>query len=76
MCQNFTYEMVSQRRTLKAMKKIVPQKLNVILFFDIKFFKYFSRVLHEASSSWLKFCRSILGHPVYIYTGCRMDFGT
>jgi hypothetical protein len=31
----------------------------VILFFDIEFFKYFFRVLHEASSSWLKFCRSI-----------------
>jgi hypothetical protein len=25
------------------------------LFFDIEFFKYFFRVLHEASSSWLKF---------------------
>jgi hypothetical protein len=29
-------------------------KLNVSLFFDIEFFKYFFRVLHEASSSWLK----------------------
>jgi hypothetical protein len=37
------------------------QKLNVILFFDIECFKYFFRVLHEANSSWLKFCRSILG---------------
>jgi hypothetical protein len=50
----------------KQFKKIVPQKLNAILFFDIGFFKYFFRVLHEASSSWLKFCRSILGHPVYL----------
>jgi hypothetical protein len=35
MCQNFTYDVVGQRRRLKAIKKkIVPQKLNVILFFD------------------------------------------
>jgi hypothetical protein len=34
MCRNFTYEVVGQRRRLKAIKKIVPQKLNVILFFD------------------------------------------
>jgi hypothetical protein len=40
----------------------LPQKLNVILFFDIEFFKYFFRVLHEASSSWLKLCWFILGH--------------
>jgi hypothetical protein len=58
----------------KQFKKIVPQKLNAIVFFDIEFFKYFFRVLHEASSSWLKFCRSILGHPVYLviyhFPGC------
>jgi hypothetical protein len=41
MCRNFTYEVVEQRRRLKAIKKIVAQKLNVILFFDIEFFKYF-----------------------------------
>jgi hypothetical protein len=59
MWRNFTYEGVGQRRRLKAIKKkIVPQKLNVILFFDIEFFKYFFRVLHEASSSWLNFCRA------------------
>jgi hypothetical protein len=43
----------------------VPQKLNVILFLDIEFFKYFFRVLHEASSS------SMLVHsgtPVYVKT--------
>jgi hypothetical protein len=33
MCGNFTYEVVGQRRRLKT---IVPQKLNVILFFDIE----------------------------------------
>jgi hypothetical protein len=55
MCRNLTYEVVGQRRRLKAMKKIVAQKINVILFFDIEFFTYFFRVLHEASSSWLKF---------------------
>jgi hypothetical protein len=49
MCRNFTYEVVGQSRRLKAIKKIVPQKLNVILFLDIEFFKYFFRVLHEAS---------------------------
>jgi hypothetical protein len=47
MCRNFTYEVVGQRRKLKAFKKIVAQKINVILFFDIEFFKYFSRVLHK-----------------------------
>jgi hypothetical protein len=39
----------------KQLKKIVAQKINVILFFDIEFFRYFFRVLHEASSSWLKY---------------------
>jgi hypothetical protein len=48
---NFNYEVVGQHRKLKAIKKIVAQKINVILFFDIEFFKYFFRVLHEASSS-------------------------
>jgi hypothetical protein len=61
--RNFTYEVVGERRRLKK-KKIVSQKLNIILFFDIEFFKYFSQVLHEASSSWLKFCRAFQGHPV------------
>jgi hypothetical protein len=45
-------QVVGQRRRLKAIKK------NVIFFFYIEFFKYFFRVLHEASSSWLKFVRS------------------
>jgi hypothetical protein len=42
----------------------IPQKLNVILFFDIEFFKYFFRVLHEASNSWLKLYWFVLGHAV------------
>jgi hypothetical protein len=46
-------------------KKIVAQKINVILFFDIEFFKYFFRILHEASSSWLKFLHNFQKHPVY-----------
>jgi hypothetical protein len=37
---------------------------NVVLFFDIEFFRYLFRVLHEASSSWLKFYRAFQGHPV------------
>jgi hypothetical protein len=49
-CRNFTYEVVGQRRRLKAIKKNVPQKVNVILFFDIEFLKKFFRVLHEALS--------------------------
>jgi hypothetical protein len=65
MCRNFTYEVVGQRRRLKAIKKIVPQKLNFILIFVREFFKYFFGVLHEASSSWLKYCRAFQGHPVY-----------
>jgi hypothetical protein len=64
MCRNFTYEVVEQRRRLKAIKKIVAQKLNAILFFDIEFFKYFFRVLHEASRSWLKFLHAFQKHPV------------
>jgi hypothetical protein len=66
MCRNFTYEVVDQRRRLKAIKKIVAQKINVILFFDIEFFKYFFRVLHEASSSWLKFLQNFQKHSVYM----------
>jgi hypothetical protein len=29
-------------------------------------FKYFFRVLHDASSSWLKFCHALQLHPVYL----------
>jgi hypothetical protein len=47
------------------LKKNVAQKINVILFFDIGFFKYFFRVLHEASSSSLKFLHNFQKHPVY-----------
>jgi hypothetical protein len=68
MCRNFTYEVVEQRRRLKAVKKNVAQKINVILFFDRFFFKYFFRVLHEASSSWLKFLHNFQKHPVYSLT--------
>jgi hypothetical protein len=64
MCRNFTYEVVGQRRRLKAIKKILPEKL-IVFYFLTDFFKYVFRVLHEASSSWLKFCRSIFSHPVY-----------
>jgi hypothetical protein len=38
--------------------------LNVYLFFNIEFFKYFFRVLHEASSSWVKLFRVFKLHPV------------
>jgi hypothetical protein len=31
-------------------------------YFLTEFFKYFFRVLYEASSSWLKLCWFILGH--------------
>jgi hypothetical protein len=57
MCRNFTYEVVGQRKGLKAIKKNVPQKLTVILFFDI-----FSEFFMKPSSSWLKFCRAFEGH--------------
>jgi hypothetical protein len=67
MCRNFTYEVVGQRVKLKRIKKIVAQKINVILFFDIEFFKYFFRVLHEASSSGLKFLHNVRKHPVFCY---------
>jgi hypothetical protein len=40
MCRNFNYEVVGQRRRLKAIKKIVVQKIHVILFFD-RIFKIF-----------------------------------
>jgi hypothetical protein len=44
---------------------MIPQKPRVNLFFHIEFFKYFFRVLHEASSSWLKLFRVFRLHPVY-----------
>jgi hypothetical protein len=47
-------------------------RINVNLFFDIAFFKYFFRVLHEASSSWLKLFRVFRLHPVCI--GCSFKF--
>jgi hypothetical protein len=34
-------------------------------YFLTKFFKYFFRVLHEASSSWLKFVHAFQNHPVF-----------
>jgi hypothetical protein len=49
MCRNFNYEVVGQHRRLKAIKQIVAQKIHVILFFDIEFFKYFFLVLHETT---------------------------
>jgi hypothetical protein len=63
MCRNFTYEVVGQRRRLKEILKNCSSKnkyhfiFYIILFFDKKFFKYVFRVLHEVSSSWLKFVR-------------------
>jgi hypothetical protein len=30
----------------------------------MEFFKYFFRVLHEASSSWLKFLHNFQKHPI------------
>jgi hypothetical protein len=33
-------------------------------YFLTEFFKYFFRVLHEASSSWLKFLHNFQKHPV------------
>jgi hypothetical protein len=40
MCRNFTYEVVGQSKTKSNKKKIVAQKINVILFFD-RIFKIF-----------------------------------
>jgi hypothetical protein len=36
-------------------------------FFDIEFFKYFFGVLHEVSSSWLKFGPRISITPCIVY---------
>jgi hypothetical protein len=36
------------------------------IYFLTEFFKYFFRVLHEASSSRLKFGRTFIQHPVFI----------
>jgi hypothetical protein len=35
----------------EQLRKVVAQKINIILFFDIEFFKHFFRVLHEAGGS-------------------------
>jgi hypothetical protein len=45
----------------KLFKKNVAQK---IIYFLTEFFKYFFRVPHEASSSWLKFLHNFQNHPV------------
>jgi hypothetical protein len=39
-------------------------------YFLTTFFKYFLRVLHEASGSWLKLCWFILGQPVFVIHCC------
>jgi hypothetical protein len=39
-------------------------------YFLTEFFKYFFRVLHEASSSWLKYLRNFQNHPVYLFKMC------
>jgi hypothetical protein len=49
MYRNFAYEVVGQHRRLKATVKNC--------YFLTEFFKYFFRVLNEASSSWLKLFR-------------------
>jgi hypothetical protein len=58
---------LTTEKTKNNFKKIVAQKINVILFFDTEFFRYFFRVLHEASSSWLKFVHGFQKHPVYVH---------
>jgi hypothetical protein len=35
----------------------------------LAFFKYFFPVVHEASSSWLKFVYAFQNHPVFIMAG-------
>jgi hypothetical protein len=59
MYRNFTYEVLGQRRKLKAIKKILTE-----------FFKYFFRVLHEARSSRLKFVHVFQKHLYVKHTGC------
>jgi hypothetical protein len=66
-------EILPTRLWNNVKEKIVGQKINVILFFDLEFFKYFSRVLHEASSSWLKFLHSFQKHIQGIYR-CSFKF--
>jgi hypothetical protein len=39
----------------RRLKRIVAQKIHVFLFFDIEFFRYFFRVLREASGSLLEY---------------------
>jgi hypothetical protein len=41
-------------------------------YFLTEFFKYFFRVLHEASSSWLKFLHNFQKHPVLIFNCLRI----
>jgi hypothetical protein len=36
-------------------------------YFLTEFFKYFFRVLHEASSSWLQFVHAFQKHSVYYF---------
>jgi hypothetical protein len=64
MWRNFTYEVVGQRRRLKAIKINCSSKIKChILFFYIEFFKYFfgvvllraKKVGHQISVSFEKF---------------------
>jgi hypothetical protein len=66
MCRNFTTRLWDKVENLNKFKKIVAQKINVILFFE-----YFFRVLHEASSSWLKYLYNFQEHPVQGYYKCH-----
>jgi hypothetical protein len=38
----------------KQLRGVVARKINVVLFFEIEFFRCFFRVLHEAGGSWLE----------------------
>jgi hypothetical protein len=44
-----------------------------MFFFGIQFFKYFFRVLHEASSSWIKIYPTFLTHQIYRPGNCKLE---
>jgi hypothetical protein len=64
MCPNFTYEVVGQRRRLKAIKKYCTSKIKCHFIFWQNFLNIFSEFYMKSVSSWLTFCRAFQGHPV------------
>jgi hypothetical protein len=71
MCRNFTYEVVSQRRRLKAIKKNVSSKKKLLFYFLTEFFRYFFFSSNmKPIARGLQFVHTFQKHPVYVGITC------